>query len=47
VQISGTLEAPLAAKLPAKDAKTAESTRTVQVASVMMMGTDCSPAKTK
>lgn len=47
VQISGTLEPPLAAKLPAKDAKTAEQIRTVQVTSIKMMGTDCSPAKTK
>ena len=47
VEVSGTLEPPLATKLPAKDAKTAEQIRTVQVAAVKMMGTDCSAAKSK
>jgi len=47
VQITGTLTPPLEAKLPAKDAKTAEGIRTVEVASVKMVGTDCSPAKEK
>jgi hypothetical protein len=32
---------------PAKDAKTAEGIRTVRVAAVKMVGTDCSPAKEK
>jgi hypothetical protein len=47
VRIAGTLEPPLAAKLPAKDAKAADAIRTVQVGSVKMVGTDCSPAKAK
>lgn len=42
VQIAGSLMAPLATKLPAKAAATADGTRTVQVASVKMIGTDCS-----
>ncbi len=41
VEISGSLMPPLAAKLPSKDAATAEGVRTVQVTSVKMMGTDC------
>ena len=47
VQISGELTKPLTERLPAKDAKAAETVRTVQVASVKMVGTDCSPAKGK
>lgn len=47
VQITGALTPPLTEKLPAKDAKAAETIRTVQVASVKMVGTDCSPAKAK
>ena len=47
VQITGALMPPLTEKLPAKDAKAAETVRTVQVASVKMVGTDCSPAKAK
>jgi hypothetical protein len=46
VQIAGSLMAPLAAKVPPKAAATADGTRTVQVASVKMVGTDCS-AKSK
>lgn len=42
VQIAGSLMAPLATKVPAKAAATADGTRTVQVASVKMIGTDCS-----
>ena len=42
VQIAGSLMSPLAAKVPAKAASTADGTRTVQVASVKMVGTDCS-----
>ena len=42
VQIAGALMAPLAAKLPAKDAATADAVRTVQVTTVKMIGTDCS-----
>lgn len=42
VQIAGSLLPPLETKLPAPAAKTAEGVRTVQVASVKMMGTDCS-----
>ena len=42
VEISGALLAPLAAKLPAKAAATADAIRTVQVATVKMLGTDCS-----
>jgi hypothetical protein len=45
VEIGGTLAPPLAAKLPAKTAATAEGTRTIQVTSVKMLGTDCSPKK--
>ena len=45
VQIAGGLTPPLTEKLAAKDAKAAETIRTVQVASVKMVGTDCSPAK--
>lgn len=47
VQIAGALMPPLAAKLPAKEAATAEGIRTVQVASVKMIGTDCSATKRK
>jgi hypothetical protein len=43
VQITGALTPPLAEKLPAKDAKAAETVRSVQVASLKMVGTDCSP----
>jgi hypothetical protein len=43
VQISGALLAPLASKLPAKSAATADAIRTVQVTTVKMVGTDCSP----
>ena len=43
VQISGALLAPLASKLPAKTAATADAIRTVQVTTVKMVGTDCSP----
>lgn len=42
VEIGGALLAPLAAKLPAKAASTAEGVRTVQVKTVKMIGTDCS-----
>lgn len=45
VQIAGTLAPPLAAKLPSKAAATAEGTRTIQVSSLKMIGTDCSPKK--
>jgi hypothetical protein len=45
VQIAGSLLAPLASKVPAKAAETADGTRTVQVSSVKMLGTDCSPKK--
>lgn len=43
VAIVGSLLPPLAAKLPAKAAATAEGVRTVQVTSVKMVGTNCSP----
>ena len=43
VEIGGSLMAPLAAKLSAKSAATAEGVRTVQVSSVKMVGTNCSP----
>jgi hypothetical protein len=43
VEIAGALLAPLASKLPAKAAATADAVRTVQVATVKMLGTDCSP----
>ena len=43
VQIAGTLAPPLAAKLPSRAAATAEGTRTIQVSSLKMVGTDCSP----
>lgn len=43
VEISGALMAPLASKLPPKAAATADAIRTVQVATVKMIGTDCSP----
>jgi hypothetical protein len=42
VQIAGALMAPPAAKLPPRAAATADGIRTVQVASVKMIGTDCS-----
>jgi hypothetical protein len=42
VEISGALLPPLAAKLPAKAAATADAVRTVQVATVKMVGTNCS-----
>ena len=47
VQITGALMPAPAEKLPAKDAKAAETVKTVQVASVKMMGMDCSPANAK
>lgn len=46
VQIAGTLAPPLAAKLPSRSAATAEGTRTIQVSSLKMVGTDCSPKPT-
>ena len=49
VQISGTLQSPLAAKLPPKAAATAEGVRAVRVTSLKMIGTNCSvsdPEKT-
>ena len=42
VQVAGSLAAPLAAKVPPKEASTADGTRTVQVTTVKMIGTDCS-----
>lgn len=48
VEIGGSLMAPLAAKLPAESAATAEGVRTIQVTSVKMVGTNCTakpPAK--
>ena len=42
VEIAGSLMPPLERKLPAPAAKTAEGIRTVQVAAVKMVGTDCS-----
>lgn len=42
VEIAGSLAAPLAAKVPPKAASTADGTRTVQVSTVKMVGTDCS-----
>jgi hypothetical protein len=42
VQIAGSLMAPLVAKVPSKAASTADGTRTVQVASVKMVGSNCS-----
>ena len=42
VQIVGSLLAPLVAKVPPKDAASAEGIRTVQVISVKMLGTGCS-----
>ena len=42
VQVSGTLLAPLATKLPEKAKASAEAVRTVQVTAVKMLGTDCS-----
>jgi hypothetical protein len=51
VQIEGSLLPPLVAKVPPKDAATAEGVRTVQVVSVTMLGTGCSipvdPSPTK
>ena len=47
VEIGGSLMAPLAAKLPPNSASTAEGVRTVQVSSVKMVGTDCSPKPAK
>jgi hypothetical protein len=41
VQITGALLAPLASKLPAKSAATADAIRTVQVTGMKMVGTDC------
>jgi hypothetical protein len=47
VEVAGSLAPSLAAKLPAKEAAAAEGVRTVQVSSLKMIGTDCSPAKDK
>jgi hypothetical protein len=47
VEVAGALLPPLAAKLPAQAAATAEAVRTVQVKTVKMIGTDCSAAKGK
>ena len=43
VQVVGTLMPPLTATLPAQAAKSAEGIRAVQVTSIKMIGTDCSP----
>ena len=45
VEITGALMPPAAAKLPAKTAATAEGIRAVQVESVKMLGTNCSPGE--
>ena len=45
VQIAGALLPPLAAKLPSRTAATADGTRTLQVASVKMIGMDCTAPK--
>lgn len=42
VQIEGSLQPPLVAKVLPKDAATAEGIRTVQVTSVKMLGSGCS-----
>jgi len=47
VEIAGSLAPALAAKLPAREAAAAEGVRTVQVSSLKMIGTNCSPAKDK
>ena len=47
VEVAGSLTPALASKLPAKEAAAAEGVRTVQVSSLKMIGTDCSPAKDK
>ena len=41
VQITGTLMPPLAAKLPAQGAESAEGTRGVQVSSIKMLAATC------
>jgi hypothetical protein len=43
VQIAGSLLPSPAAKLPSKAAATADAVTTVQVTSLKMVGTDCSP----
>jgi hypothetical protein len=43
VEIAGALLPSPAAKLPSKAAATADAVRTVQVTTVKMVGTDCSP----
>ena len=47
VEIAGTLAASPAAKLPSKTAATAEGTRALQVASIKMIGTNCSVSEGK
>jgi hypothetical protein len=47
VEITGALMPPAAAKLPSKTAATAEGIRAVQVESVKMLGTNCSPGRQK
>jgi hypothetical protein len=45
VEITGALMPPPAAKLPSKTAATAEGIRAVQVETVKMLGTNCSPGE--
>lgn len=45
VEITGALVPPAAAKLPSKTAATAEGIRAVQVETVKMLGTNCSPGE--
>jgi hypothetical protein len=45
VEITGALMPPAAAKLPSKTAATAEGIRAVQVETVKMLGTNCTPSK--
>ncbi len=45
VEITGALMASAAAKLPSKTAATAEGIRAIQVETVKMLGTNCSPGE--
>jgi hypothetical protein len=47
LEITGALMPPAASKLPAQTASTAEGIRGIQVETLKMVGTDCSPSREK
>jgi hypothetical protein len=47
IEVTGVLMPPAASKLPPQAASTAEGIRALQVESLKMVGTDCSPSRGK